>query len=182
MKTVCIILAFLFNLSLQSASASSVYTDKIYPTVIVGGGPAGLSLAYANLLHEDPFMIFTIDVGGPIMYGETPTIWKGRESWKYQSRRKIMAERLGCSTVENESEFKQQVLCFVNAMIKAIGPEHIKSHYKLEEVKTSYDPKAPIELLFRVAGTRQLETVYAQNVDFAIPPEALKKVKFTKVK
>ena len=42
MKTVCIILAFLFNFSLQSVSASSVYTDKIYPTVIIGGGPAGL--------------------------------------------------------------------------------------------------------------------------------------------
>jgi len=181
MKNLSIIIVFLFNQSLQATSANSIYTGEVYPTLIIGGGPGGLSLAYDELLHEDPFMVFTIDVGGPIMYGEIPTIWKDYESWKYQPKQKLMAEKLGCSTVENESEFKQQVLCFVNAMIMAIGPAHIKSHYKLEEVKTSYDPTAPIALLFRVAGTRQLETVYAQNVEFAIPPEALKKVKFTKV-
>ncbi len=183
MKHVCATLILIFNVLLQVSWATSAQAEPVYPTVIIGAGPGGLNVAYQMLVNGEPFVIYTRGVGGPIKHGGIPETWKGLLSWEYHARHKLLATRLGCSTTaENEIDLKKEILCFVNGMIKAIGPDCIKSGYELVEVKTSHDPEAPIALLFRVHGSSKLETVYAKNVDFAIPPADLNKVKFEKIK
>lgn len=183
MRSLSILCLIILSGIVQTSWAKSTEPKNIYPYVIVGGGAGGLNLAYNRLTKREPCMVFTLDVGGPIMHGGLPETWKGRPSWKYKVRQQTIAHQLGCSTkAENETQLKQQILCFVNGMIKAIGPEHIHSNYELIKVKTKLDSEAPIELIFRVAGSPQLKTVYANNVEFAIPPSALKKVKFVKAK